>query len=186
MEERTRNRAVGAAVLLLAAVIVLPLVLESSPPSERLEDAVSEPAPADPPAPAPDRIRITTLEGKEESPPPPAPKPARAAEAPARPAGVSCGGSDRAADPEPAGAVPDAGWAVQIGSFAEAANAEKLRAQVAARGYRVLTQQLTDREGRARVRVLVGPDRTRAAAAAWRSRLEREDSIPGFLVRYPG
>lgn len=187
MEERTRNRAVGAVVLLLAAVIVLPLALESAPPGQA---PAPDPAPADPPEPSPDRIRITTLEGKEESPPPPPPKPARAAEAPARPAGASGGasggGSGRAADPEPAGAAPDAGWAVQIGSFAEAANAEKLRAQVAARGYRVLTQRLTDREGRARVRVLVGPDRTRAAAAAWRSRLEREDSIPGFLVRYPG
>ena len=187
MEERTRNRAVGAAVLLLAAVIVLPLVLESSPPSERLEDAASEPAPADPPAPAPDRIRITTLEGKEEPPPPPPPKPARAAEAPARPAGASAGGSGPAADPKPDGeAAPAAGWAVQIGSFADPGNAERLRAQVASRGYRVLTQQIAGEEGKGRVRVLVGPDRTRAAAAAWRSRLEREDSIRGFLVRYPG
>lgn len=181
MEEQTRNRAVGAAVLLLAAVIVLPLVLESAPPDP---EPVPEPAPADPPEPSPDRIRITTMDGKEETPP--SPKPARKAEAPARPAPASVG-STRAPEPAPdAGAAPAAGWAVQIGSFAEPANAEKLRAQVASRGYRVLTQQIAGGEGKARVRVLVGPDRTRAAAAAWRSRLEREDSIRGFLVRYPG
>ena len=183
MEERTRNRAVGAAVLLLAAVIVLPLVLESAPPDR---EPAPEPAPADPPEPSPDRIRITTLDGKEESPP--SPPPARSAEAPARPAPASVGAADRAPDPEPdaGAAAPAAGWAVQIGSFAEPANAERLRAQVASRGYRVLTQQIAGGEGKARVRVLVGPDRTRAAAAAWRSRLEREDSIRGFVVRYPG
>ena len=176
MEERTRHRAVGALVLLLAAVVVLPLVLESSPPNE---SPVSGSAPAEPPAPSLDRIRITTLEGEEEAAP--FPKRARDAGAPAgaaRPAGAS--------DPEPGRAVPTAGWAVQIGNFAEPGNAEELRKQVASRGYRVITQRVTDREGRARVRVLVGPDRTRAAAAAWLSRLQRKESIPGFLVRYPG
>ena len=117
---------------------------------------------------------ITTLDGKEEASS--SPKPERRAEPPAAPA----------PDPKPGGAVPDAGWAVQIGSFADPGNAERLRAQVASRGYRVLTQQFRNPEGKARVRVLVGPDRTRAAAVAWRSRLRREDSIQGFLVRYPG
>lgn len=175
MEERTRHRAVGALVLLLAAVVVLPLVLDGSPPDER---PASEPAPADPPAPALDRIRITTLEGEEEAAP--SPRRARDAEAPARPAAA-------ASDPEPGrAAVPDAGWAVQIGNFAEPDNAEERRKQVASRGYRVITQRVTDGEGRAWVRVLVGPDRTRADAAALRSRLQRKESIPGFLVRYPG
>ena len=168
-----RHRAVGAVVLLLAAVVVLPLVLESSPPNE---EPASEPAPADPPDASPDRIVITTLDGKEEAPP--SPQPERKAEPPA--------GAAPASGPKPDGAVPDAGWAVQIGSFADPGNAERLRAQVASRGYRVLTQQFRNPEGKARVRVLVGPDRTRAAAVAWRSRLRREDSIQGFLVRYPG
>ena len=173
MQERTRHRAVGAAVLLLAAVVVLPLVLESEPPDE---EPASEPAPADPPEASPGRIRITTLDGEEEEPP--SPKPQGKAEPPAGAAGV--------AGPAPTEALPAAGWAVQIGSFADPGNAERLKAQVASRGYRVLAQRFTNREGKARVRVLVGPDRTRAAAAARRSRLRQEDSIEGFLVRYPG
>ena len=176
MQERTRHRAVGAAVLLLAAVVVLPLVLESEPPDE---EPASEPAPAAPPEASPGRIRITTLEGEEEGPP--SPKPQGKAEPPPGPS--SPAGS---AEPTPAGPSPAAGWAVQIGSFADPGNAERLKAQVASHGYRVLIQRFTNREGKARVRVLVGPDRTRAAAAARRSRLRQEDSIEGFLVRYPG
>ena len=169
MEERTRHRAVGAVVLLAAAAVVLPLVLESSPPEER---AASGPGSADPPDSSPDRIRITTFDGVEDERLGHGPR--EETEAPAASVG-------------PAGdALPADGWAVQIGSFADPGNAEKLQEQVATRGYRVLTQQVTTREGKSRVRVLVGPDRTRAAAAARLSRLRREESIEGFLVRYPG
>ena len=161
MEERTRHRAVGAVVLLVAAAVVLPLVLESEPPGER--DA-SGPAPARSPEASPDRIRITTFGGLAEERV--APRPGKEAEPPA------------AAD------LVD-GWAVQIGSFADPGNAERLLEQVASRGYRVITQRVTTPEGKSRVRVLVGPDRTRPAAAARLSKLRR-DSIPGFLVRFPG
>ena len=171
MEERTRHRAVGAVVLLVAAAVVLPLVLKSAPPDER---NVSGPAPAGSPEASPDRIRITTFGGLEEERL--APRPEKEAEPPA------------AADPPGADSyVGDRvdGWAVQIGSFADPGNAERLREQVASRGYRVTTQRVTTPEGKSRVRVLVGPDRTRPAAAARLSQLRR-DSIPGFLVRFPG
>ena len=172
MEERTRHRAVGAVVLLVAAAVVLPLVLESAPPGER---NASGPAPAEPPEASPDRIRITTFEGlKDERL---APRPGKEAESP--PAADPPGG-------DAGGAVPVDGWAVQIGSFADPGNAEKLQEEFASRSYRVLIQHVTTREGKPRVRVLVGPDRTRAAAAARLSRLRREESTEGFLVRFPG
>ena len=173
MEERTRHRAVGAGVLLLVAAIVLPLVLESSPPGERISP---DPAPADPPASPPDRVRITPFAGVGGGRA--SPGSGGRTESPADPAAVSRS--------EPSAGSPTGDWAVQIGSFANPGNAEKLREQVASRGYRVLIQRVTSGEGKSRVRVLVGPDRTRAAAAARRSRLQREESIEGFLVRYPG
>lgn len=171
MEERTRHRAVGAVVLLVAAAVVLPLVLKSAPPGER--DATG-PAPTGPPEASPDRIRITTFEGLAEERR--VPSPGTEAEPPpaADPPGADSGA-----------AVPVDGWAVQIGSFADPGNAERLREQVASRGYRAITQRVTNPEGKPRVRVLVGPDRTRPAAAARLSQLQR-DSIPGFLVRFPG
>ena len=171
MEERTRHRAVGAVVLLVAAAVVLPLVLKGAPPGER---NASGPAPAESPEASPDRIRITTFEGLEDERR--APRPGKEAEPPpaAEPPGA-----------DSSGAVPGDGWAVQIGSFADPANAERLQEQVASRGYRVITQRVTNPQGKPRVRVLVGPDRTRPAAAARLSQLQR-DSIPGFLVRFPG
>ena len=173
MEERRRHRAVGAVVLLVAAAVVLPLVLESAPPGER---NASGPALAEPRETSPDRIRITTFEGIEDERP--APRPGKEAES--MPAG---------ADDPPGGdagaAVPVDGWAVQVGNFVDPGNAERLREQVASRGYRVIIQRVTTPDGKPRVRVLVGPDRTRPAAAARLSQLRR-DSIQGFLVRFPG
>ena len=173
MEERTRHRAAGAVVLLLAAAIVFPLVLESSPPGERVSD---EPEPVQTPEESPDRIRITTFGGTDESLPPAGTE--GAAEPPASLAELK--------PDEPVESSLVGGWAVQIGSFADPGNAEKLREQVAARGYRVVTQRARSADGKVRVRVLVGPDRTRAAAAAQRLQLRREDSIEGFLVRFSG
>lgn len=169
MEERTRHRAIGAVVLLIAAAVVLPLVLESSPPEERI---ASGPGSVDPPDSSPDRIRITTFDGVEDD---------RLGHGPGEETEVPA-----VSAAPPGDAVPADGWAVQIGSFADPGNAEKLKDQVATRGYRALTQRVTTQEGKSRVRVLVGPDRTRAAAAARLSRLRREESIEGFLVRYPG
>ena len=173
MEERTRHRAVGAVVLLVAAAVVLPLVLESSPPGER---SASGPGSVDPPGSSPDRIRITTFDGVEDE---------RLGHGPGEESEVPAVSAATPASP-PGDTVPADGWAVQIGSFADPGNAEKLQEQVATRGYRVLTERVTTQDGKSRVRVLVGPDRTRAAAAARLSRLRREESIQGFLVRYPG
>lgn len=172
MEERTRHRAVGAVVLLLVAAVVFPLVLKSSPPGEGIPEASEPKAAAD----TPERIRITSFGGGEDPPrppdsPPKAGEPLRALET----------DSDH-----PGEALPAAGWAVQIGSFADPDNARRLEEQIAARGYRVVTERIASGNGKPRVRVLVGPERTRAAAAAQRSRLKRDDSIEGFLVRYPG
>ena len=180
-------------MLLLVSVVVLPLVLKSSPPDERATPAdVSLESPAE----SPDRIRITRLAGpnpldpgmestREAGTPPdpdaPAPDdaPARDAPAPDAPAPDATAGGG-------SGEVPVSGWAVQIGSFADPRNARRLHDHVAARGFRVLTQRVTSPEGRLRLRVLVGPDRTRAAAAESLSRLRRDESLDGFVVRYPG
>ena len=171
MEERTRHRAVGAVVLLVATAVVLPLVLESAPPGER---SASGPAPAETSNISPDRIRITTFDGLADEP---LASPSGRGGEGSPPAAAAADSSD--------GAVPVDGWAVQIGSFDDPSNADRLREQFASRGYRVITQRVTTPEGKSRVRVLVGPERTRPAAAARLSQLQRDD-FEGFLVRFPG
>jgi len=54
------------------------------------------------------------------------------------------------------------GWVVQLGSFAQHANAERLARQVRARGFKVSVSQ--ESSGRRLYRVRVGPGQDRAAA----------------------
>jgi len=54
------------------------------------------------------------------------------------------------------------GWVVQLGSFAQHTNAERLARQVRARGFKVSVSQ--DSSGRRLYRVRVGPGQDRAAA----------------------
>ena len=199
MKERTKHRAIGAGVLALAAAAILPLVLESAPPEAERSSAVPRDAPPRESVPSPSQIRIAAISGDGGVP--------RAAEQGDGPdAGPRLEGRDGgtravrpavgstpaatpprvAASSREAGERPKAGWAVQIGSFADPRNARNLRDQLASRGFEVFTQRVTSREGKSRVRVLAGPDGKRSDAAARLSRLRQKASIDGFLVRYPG
>lgn len=189
MEERTKHRLVGAGVLALAAAVVLPLVLRGSPP----EVEPPAPAPSDAPSPepssSPSRIRIVSLGGGDGGVPPLPPRDrVEAASPPVPPAPAEPAEPPRGVSPSAGGGRPRpaAGWAVQIGSFADPRNADNLRGQIASQGFPAFTQQVKSKDGKPRVRVLVGTDEKRSAAAARLSRLQREASVEGFLVRYPG
>jgi DedD protein len=101
-----------------------------------------ETAPAAPAAPPP----------VEAAPPPQpsAPPPAKRVATPATAAPASSGESR------------SGGWVVQLGSFAQHANAERLAREVRARGFRVSVSQ--EGSGRRLYRVRVGPAQDRAAA----------------------
>lgn len=161
----------------LGAAIVLPLLLESAPPApEPSSDTAPGPA-AGERSGAPSQIRIATFDGGDGGAPPVRLGESDGSEAAPRSGARSGGG---------AGGRLAVGWAVQIGSFADPDNARKLRDQVASQGFRAFTEQVESRDGKPRVRVLVGPDVQRSAASGRLSRLQREASIEGFLVRYPG
>ena len=94
---------------------------------------------------------------------PPSSPPATTSPAPSRPAVAP------AAAPTP-GASPGAAWWVQIGSFSQAANAQRLVKQLGAAGYPA--QMGTVRSGNKELfRVRAGPVADRAAAEALRNRL---------------
>lgn len=110
-------------------------------PAERV-DALD---PADRPAP-------------EAAAAPAAPEAAPAA--PARPAAESPAPAPAVAAPS---ATPNGGFAVNLGSFAQAANAESLRARLQGAGFPVLSEPIQI-EGRPATRLRAGPYATRAEA----------------------
>ncbi len=65
------------------------------------------------------------------------------------------------------------GWAVQLGSFSNAENAERLARELRGRGYRAFVARY-ESAGQKRMRVRVGPEEERARAEQLAQRLRRE------------
>jgi cell division septation protein DedD len=74
-------------------------------------------------------------------------------------------------------------WAVQLGSFSNKDNAEKLAADLRKQGYAAFLSQLTTDKGTLH-RVRIGPQKDRAAAEAMAARLLKVD-IKGQVVPHP-
>lgn len=65
------------------------------------------------------------------------------------------------------------GWAVQLGSFSSAENAERLARELRAAGYKAFVARF-ESAGQKRLRVRVGPEQERARAEQLAERLRRE------------
>ena len=174
-----KQRLVGAAVLVIAAVVFIPMLLDRDDgdaarvlPSPRLvrPEPLPEPLPEDADA------RTTPLAGESAtaSAPPPAaaPTPSKPAAAQKRPEPVA------KATPAP---PPQGGYAVQLGSFAQAANARGLRDRLTAKGYAAFVESAGSV-----TRVYVGPQKSRADAEEMRKQLETEMRMKGIVVSRPG
>jgi DedD protein len=193
----TRQRLIGAIVLVAIVVIVVPELLtgpRSPPPpgatpqvrtvtidlaaSERGAIARSPPAPA--PAAAAGPASATTAKPTALSPAA-APVPAPASAAPA-----AAGAAAPAAAPEPSaapggGAAPPPaasasgahGWVVQLGSFAGRGNAAHLVSDLRGKGYAAFVSEYRG-PGRVLYRVRVGPEPNRARVEAIAQRLANE------------
>lgn len=184
MRRRALHRLIGAALLVLAAVIGLPLVFDTQPrpialdlPIEIADKAKVAPlkAPpassaaavlvaADEPASAPTAYAAPAEEKMPpEKPPavPPEAVPQGQASAPKQQAMI-----EEIAPPSKA-ASSEARFVVQVGAFAEAEKVREVRRSVEATGLRTYTQVVETKEG-SRTRVRVGPfaDRAQAQAAA--------------------
>ncbi len=213
MDRQLKQRLVGAAVLVSLAILVVPVLLDGGyrqpapprrdiapMPADSFEDSVpplaqglqesldagldAEPA----------ELSAAAAEAAALDTPPPvappafttdaAPAPARppvAAPPPREPATTS---SAPPSKPAPAPTPSAERWAVQLGSFANRANAEKLLGSVKASGVDGFVLPLTE-GGKTSFRVRAGPVTGRAAADRLREELERTQSIRGMLVRYP-
>jgi len=200
MERRAKERLIGALVLVMLAVIVIPLILDDSIPQETTITESNIP-------PGPDfefASKIVPL-----PPPPPAGQPAdkHVATAPtaptlaqpepaattAGPAPATAGGGENAVEPV-RGRQQDRGdgiavgmtaWVVQLGSFASEENAASLNEKLRKAGYASFMEPLQQDDGGSSFRVRVGPELRRSDAQSLRDRIQKSVGVDGIVVAYP-
>ncbi|WP_022964203.1 SPOR domain-containing protein [Halopseudomonas pelagia] len=187
MDDKLKQRLIGALVLVVAAVVFLPMLLSGQDETVSVEvqapqqpEMSSQPiAPAAPielPEPEPvagipetEVIPMLVEEGLSEAPavvtPP---EPATATPAP---------------EPTPAPTAGQGDWVIQLGSFSAAANADGFKEKLVEQGYNAYTVAATA-DGKAITRVYVGPVLDRASANRLRDELERRQGAKGFVVAF--
>ncbi len=190
MERQLLERMIGAGVLLVALVIIVPAILDGRPDVE--DTSQSSAAGRDAPGSAvPLRTHTIRLDRRPESPPvarqavvpaspPRAAEPASETQAatistlttPA-PTAVTEPLPQPAPTPAPRQAEPPkppavaaserVGWVVQLGSFSQKANAQRLAEDTRAKGFPAFLMPL-ERSGKTLYRVRIGPRDTRESA----------------------
>ncbi len=193
MDERLKQRLVGAAVLVSIAVIVAPMVFDTaSGPDESISESNVPPRPE-----GAFRSRIIPVQETElrdlQRSSTSAVVPVRMSSGPGpAPASEPATVTDRVstnlnmARTTPAKQVAGAltAWVVQLGSFAESGNALGLRDRLRSKGYAAFVETVK-LDGSKSTRVYVGPELLKARALVVRKRLEHELGMKGLIVRYP-
>jgi DedD protein len=180
MERALKERIIGAVVLVVFVVLVVPIFLDGPPEdgevvtervllpgqdSQKTQTVVldrdrTEPVPATP-TPAPQETG-----GDVEEPVAEQRQAAPVQQEEPRPA------LQKPAAQEPAASSTTGMWAVQLGSFSNKDNAEKLAAELRKQGYAAFLSQLQTDNGLMH-RVRIGPQKDRAGAEAMAARLAR-------------
>ena len=194
MDRALKERIIGAAVLVVFAVLVVPVFLDGPPEGgEIVSQSVALPGQEEAgnnqvvvlerdreePVPA------AMLEAEPERPEPAASEPRPAAEAPAQetePEDPPPG--DVPAQPEPPPNTSSTGmWAVQLGSFGNQQNADRLAADLRKQGFAAFLSQLPTDSGQLH-RVRIGPQKDRESAEAMAERLQKAGH-KGQVVPHP-
>ncbi|MDJ0861215.1 MAG: SPOR domain-containing protein [Gammaproteobacteria bacterium] len=189
MDEKLKQRLVGAAVLVSLLVIIAPMILDQPP--EPMEDWRSAAVP-----PRPEHVfrtdfvpvseaEITTMAdpaalGSEQA------VNSSAQRGAGSPPSASRGAKERASDGtvKPSTDRALGAWAVQLGSFSNSANALALRDRLRAKGFPAFIEDVRVDQRRVQ-RVYVGPELLRAKAAESLRQLQKETDLKGLVVRYP-
>lgn len=203
MERALKERIIGATVLVVFAVLVVPVFLDGPPQGG---EVVSERVPL--PGQAEDgETRTVVLERDRDEPVPVA---ATAAAAAAETASEQAAAPESSPGPEPASvqepqpqqeaakaavqpppaqqpaATNDSAtgmWAVQLGSFGSQENAERLAADLRKQGFAAFLSQLSTDSGQLH-RVRIGPQKDRESAEAMAARLAKAGH-KGQVVPHP-
>lgn len=225
MDRALKERIIGAVVLVVIAVLVVPVFLDGpAPDAEMISESVTLPGQdggddrrtvvlqldRDQPLPAsgspPEARPVSTSSSTDAGDSAPSPAPAENGDAaPTTVAAVPQEQerppvSEPEPDPEPPAREQDppppatgAGdgdtesatgmWAVQIGSFSNKENADRLAAGLRAKGYAAFLSQVRTGEGELH-RVRIGPQKDRGSAEAVALRLAADD-VDGQVVPHP-
>jgi DedD protein len=211
MEQKLKQRLIGAIVLVSLAVIFIPIILEgpddewsprshSIPETPRLDYGVDMELALPPVETAEsgedDSLEISASVEPEEPEEPEEPAVAAAVEAPvvkqpAEPVKTAPPSVQQATPPAApvkktdSLPMPPPGWYIQVGSFSQKMNAEGLRDRLQAAGHTTRLQAINI--GKAQVyRVLVGPTDSRASAEKQNAKLATQQKIKGIVIEYPG
>lgn len=201
MERALKERIIGAAILVLFVVLVVPIFLDGPPDeTEMVSERVLLPGQED------QKTQTVVLERNRTDPVPLASSSTQAGEgdesnaAPPKETRIEAPPVVAEKKTEPAAEVPAAApktpstkppptvsatgmWAVQLGSFSNKENAEKLAADLRKQGYAAFLSQLTTDGGQLH-RVRIGPQKDRQSAEAMASRLAKVGH-EGQVVPHP-
>ena len=182
MERALKERIIGVAVLVLVVVLVVPVFLDGSPGEGEI---VSERVPL--PGQSEQENRTVVLDRDRTEPVPanqladtaPKPQPVVTQQEPepesaqTRPAPEPVAEEPPAEQDETAATSSSTGmWAVQLGSFGNQENAERLAAELRKQGHAAFLSQVVTSDGQ-RHRVRIGPQKDRAAAEAVAASLKK-------------
>ena len=181
MERALKERIIGAAALVLVVVLVVPVFLDG-PPGEG--EIVSERVPL--PGQSEQENKTVVLDRDRTEPVPasqladttPKPQPIVAESDPEPEPVVTRQTPEPVAEEPPAEQKPAATssstgmWAVQLGSFGNQENAERLAAELRKQGHAAFLSQIMTSDGQ-RHRVRIGPQKDRAAAEAVAASLKK-------------
>jgi len=208
MEQGLKERLVGAAVIVILAVIFIPMLLDDTedqeivitetnippkpenmplPPSvdERIIPADSNFSSRIIPVqeePAVEEVKEPVVQKTEEAVPP-AEKKETTSPKPAQTAGQKSAAAAGKND-EPATNVGVSAWVVQLGSFSSEKNAQELNQKLKQAGFRSFVEPLKQNNTTS-YRVRVGPELRRSDAQIIKEKLKSTMQIEGIIVQYP-
>lgn len=184
MERALKERIIGAIVLVVFVVLVVPIFLDGPPQDgEIVSERVLLPGQEDQniktvildrertePLPVANKTEDVAVEKKvEPEPEPQKPEPKTVEQK--QPARVAPKPVPEPQKPAVQAAASSSGmWAVQLGSFSNKANAEKLAADLRKQGYAAFLSQLKTSSGQLH-RVRIGPQKDRESADAMAAKL---------------
>lgn len=190
LKRQLRRRLIGAVALTTAAVIILPMVLDSAPQptAQDIELRIPDKDHAGDfmPKVAVEPASAVAAEPQTTATPPIAPlldarpaAPAAADSKPATPAKPQAAPQPKPATPaKPAekNNVPHSGFAVQVGAFSSADSARQLKDQLSKQGYHAYTEKSGNK-----IRVRIGSYPSRDAADKVRRKLEAKGMHPNVV-----